>query len=230
MRRAAPLAALLLTAPAGAQNLQPWPTVQLQVPVAGHWSLSGETVQRLSADDRRPGQWRLRGYLNYQPVKRLTLSLGYGRLLTYQATGGTAGGTGGGTGGGNGLENQVNEQALWQPGRLGGVRIVSRTRLEQRFQRGDDGVSWRLREQLRGEVPTGGGTAPSLVLWSEPFVVVRATRLAPAGLAQIRNFAGVSVPVGPHATAEFGYLNQHQFRAAGDLSTNAVPLILLFHF
>lgn len=217
MRRAAPLA-LLIAAPAGAQNLQPWPTLQLQVPVARQLSVSGESVQRLSADDRRPGQWRLRGYVNYQPSKRLTLSLGYGRLVTYQAAGT------------NGLENQVNEQALWEPGRLAGIRLLSRTRLEQRFQRGDDAVSWRLREQLRGEWPVGGKTAPSLVLWSEPFVVVHATRLAPGGLSQIRTFAGVSVPMGRHATAEFGYLNQYQFRAAGDLSTNAVPLIVLFHF
>lgn len=187
-------AALVPNTSATAQNLQPWPTLQLSVPIAPRVSLSGETVQRISADDRRAGQWRLRANANYNPSKRLALSVGYGRLVTYQSSGA------------NGLENQINEQASWEVWRIASIRLLSRTRLEERFIRGDDGTSWRLREQLRGELPLGRHAA-SLVLWTEPFVVVHHTRLSRDTLSMIRTFVGVSAPLSRRVSVEGGYLN-----------------------
>lgn len=128
-----------------------------------------------------------------------------------------------------GMENQSVEQLNWAMGSVLGVKISSRTRLEQRFPRGADATNWRLRAQLRLVLPIArSGT--SLVAWTEPFVSLNHTSANRETFDQIRNFVGVSVPVAKHVDVEAGYLHQYLHRPTGNASIDAVPVTMNLRF
>ncbi|GAA0338798.1 DUF2490 domain-containing protein [Sphingomonas oligophenolica] len=212
-------AGLFATAPASvaAQRVQPWPTIFVSAPVARGWSASGELVNRVSGDPARPSQLEARLQLGRHLSGSVTLWAGYVHVVTYHL------------GQPAGIENQSVEQLNWAMGSVLGVTISSRTRLEQRFQRGADATNWRLRAQLRLALPVArNGT--SLVAWTEPFVALNHTSANRETFDQIRNFIGVSVPVAKHVEVEVGYLNQYLHRPSGDVSIDAVPVTLNVRF
>lgn len=219
MMAACPIAMVFAMAPASAmaQEVQPWPTIFVSAPIARSWSASGELINRISGDPARPSQLEARLELGRRLSRSVTLWVGYVHVVTYRL------------GQPAGIENQSVEQLNWTMGSVLGVKISSRTRLEQRFQRGADATNWRLRTQLRLALPVArNGT--SLVAWTEPFIALNHTSANHETFDQIRNFAGVSVPLAKHVDAEVGYLNQYLHRPTGDVSIDAVPVTLNLRF
>lgn len=129
----------------------------------------------------------------------------------------------------DGIEDQLVEQLSWTVGTVGPVTLLSRTRLEQRFIVGNDGLAWRLREQLRLVAPIKRSPL-SAVLWAEPFIALNRTGATRETFDQLRVFAGVSVRLSRHADVELGYLNQHLHRVSGNVTNDVVPVILNLHF
>jgi hypothetical protein len=207
----------MLPASAMAQEVQPWPTIFVSAPITKSWSASGEVVNRISGDPAHPSQLEARFQLGRRLSPSITLWVGYVHVATYHL------------GQPAGIENQSVEQLNWAIGSVLGVKISSRTRLEQRFQRGADATNWRLRAQLRLALPVARNGI-CLVAWTEPFVALNHTSANRETFDQIRNFVGMSVPVAQHVDVEVGYLNQYLHRPAGDVSIDAVPVTVNFRF
>lgn len=200
------LAALGVPAPAQAQHdFQSWPAVIVQAKVKREAFVVLEVQPRISDESQRLGQLLIRTAIGVQLGKRSAIQSGYGFVRT-DPIGRTL----------------TNEHRLWQQLLVpltppsARLTITARTRLEERFVEGFDGVGWRLRQQLRLQHPLGGKTSVAGVVWSEPFYSFNTTDWGQReGWDQVRSFAGLSIPVSKRLTIEPGYLNQTVFRAGG---------------
>lgn len=109
-----------------------------------------------------------------------------------------------------------------------GLLIGGRTRVEQRFRPDANGVGWRLRQQVRAQLPVRAGSPVRAVVWNETFIGLNTTQWdRHSGVDQVRTFAGASLPVAKGITVEPGYLNQTIFRVGPDrvnhiLATNVI--------
>ncbi|MBX9881136.1 MAG: DUF2490 domain-containing protein [Sphingomonas sp.] len=202
----ATLALLGAATPARADHdFQTWPVGIVQGKIKQDAIFWLEVQPRITDDAERLGQLLIRTAIGVQLSKRASIHSGYtfvrtdpiGRALTH-------------------------EHRLWQqllvplspPGKR--LTITARTRLEERFVEGYEGVGWRLRQQLRLQHPLGGRSKLSGVLWSEPFYSFNTTDWGQrSGWDQVRSFVGLSIPVTKQLTVEPGYLNQTVFRANG---------------
>ena len=107
-------------------------------------------------------------------------------------------------------EHRPFQQLTWS-GSFGSLSASSRTRLEQRFVRGNNDLAWRFRQFVKLGYPLGLGTDLRLVGYEELFLNLNDADTGPrSGFDQNRFFAGVAIPVGgsTDATLELGYLNQ----------------------
>lgn len=215
MRLAPPLAiaGALFAAPAGADPVQPWPTLYLTAPLGGRWLGSVEVIGRIADDTTRPSQIESRFEIGRAIGSHVTLWAGYVHVVSYNE------------GRRDGIENQAVEQLSWAVGRIGPLRLSSRTRLEQGFIVGNDRTAWRMREQVRLALPIGRGPVSAL-LWTEPYIALNRTAATARTFEQLRSFAGVSLRMSKHADVEFGYLNQRLWRGSGNVVNHAVPLVL----
>lgn len=209
-------ACALASAPAYAKKVQPWPTVYVSAPIGKGWSLSGEVVGRADREHAGPSQLETRLQLGHSIGRDLTLWVGYVHVVSYPPLGRV------------GLEDQVVEQLNWKAGSIAGITFSSRTRLEQRFQRGANTTNWRVREQVKASLPLGHHV--SGIVWVEPFIALNQTSSVRSGLDQLRSFAGISIPLGRRVEIEAGYLNQFLPRASGDIHNDAVPVTLSIRF
>jgi hypothetical protein len=206
-----------LASPAAAQAVQPWPGFLVTAPIQGKWIASIDVTGRAAADGRA-SQFESRVQIGRVITKRLTVLAGWVHSNNFiPGAPGTS-------------EEQAAIQINWALRPTGRIRLLTRTRIEQRFVSGVADTSYRFREQVRAVVPLGGRTSPSFVLWGEPFLALNRTGAQHHDLDQLRTFAGFSVPLSPRADLEFGYLNQRVYRANDTLVNHAVPLILTYRF
>lgn len=104
--------------------------------------------------------------------------------------------------------------------------LTARTRAEQRFREGERATAWRVRQQLRIQLPLGGGPIAA-VLFQETFLAVNATDWSGrAGVEQLRAFAGLNRPPTNRIAIETGYLNQRLIRRGAD-QVNHIGLVNL---
>ena len=206
------LLALGIAAPAGASDVQPWPTLSLRVALPQHWFLVAETTGRIAGDER-PSQFEERVLIGRTVASNLAVAAGWTHYANFNPDAP------------DGAEDQATEQLAWTAGTLGGIRIASRTRFEQRFVHRAGETGWRLREQVRGTLPLGRSRV-SAVMWAEPFVAVNHTAFQRRTLDQLRTFAGVTVAVSPRADVEIGYLNRYIHRSTGYVDDDVVPIVL----
>ena len=220
MRPLATLASMaacaLAAAPVHAKKAQPWPTFNITAPLGKGWSISGEVVGRIDRDGTGPSQLETRLQIGHAITRSVVLWAGYVHVVSYPPLGRA------------GLEDQAVEQLNWKAGSIAGISFSSRTRLEQRFQRGVGATNWRVREQVKASVPLGRHVAG--IVWVEPFWALNQTSGVRRGFDQLRSFAGISVPLSPHVDIEAGYLNQFLPRASGDIRNDTVPVTLYVRF
>ncbi|UVO54238.1 DUF2490 domain-containing protein [Sphingomonas sp. SUN039] len=202
---------------AATEDIQGWSTASLTGKIADGVLGSAEVVERFTNDASRLGQLEVRTQIGHPVSKNVTLWLGYVHVVTYARTGR------------DGIEDQAVQQISWNMGKLLGGSLSSRTRLEQRFQRGVTDVAVRFREQVKLVIPLKK-KGLSTVLWVEPFVSLNRTSAARPGIDQVRSFAGLGFKLSKHADLEAGYLNQYLDRANGDFSNHALSVSLGYKF
>ena len=108
-------------------------------------------------------------------------------------------------------EHRIWQQFSWRIP-ASGVRLASRTRLEQRLVRAGDTLAHRVRERIRLDLPLAFLPGLDFVLHDELFLGLNeVNRRQKSGFDQNRFFAGVGFDLtrGSGLRAEVGYLNQY---------------------
>ncbi|KTD46642.1 hypothetical protein Lrub_1564 [Legionella rubrilucens] len=128
-------------------------------------------------------------------------------------------------------ENRTWQQLLWSR-KFNTVRLVSRTRLEQRFIQQNIHVAWRLRQFFKAEIPLPKQPAFTGIVSNEVFIHLNDfNRNNNQGFDQNRFFVGVGKELTRHVKAEAGYLNQTIRRVnSADYSGNYLSLNVLCNF
>ncbi len=103
-------------------------------------------------------------------------------------------------------EHRIHQQYLWN--RAAGRGALSlRTRVEERFFEGNDGVVVRGRQQVRFSWPVSAGGTRSLVVADEVFAHGNTTALTTRGFDSNRLFGGMRLAITPGADVEVGYVH-----------------------
>jgi hypothetical protein len=111
------------------------------------------------------------------------------------------------------------------------LSLSARTRLEQRFLSNDPTVRWRLRQQLRAELPLGRPNGTKAVLATEGlFNLNRRPGAARTAIDQWRFQLGLSVPIAKGISIEPSYLNIYTPRRGLDLDAHILRTMLMWRW
>lgn len=125
-------------------------------------------------------------------------------------------------------EHRVWQQWTWDLALASGVRFQLRTRLEERFAKGDFGL--RLRQFGRAQSPRLGGGPLWLTAWDELFIALNDTTFGQrAGFDQNRLFVGVAWALSQQVRVEGGYFNQFVHGAAPPDAMRHMAMFNLFY-
>ena len=185
------------------------------------WRYWLEAQARFDDDSSRFGLGILRPGVGYALTPTTTAWLGYGYFSADPP----------------GPVDNLEEHRIWQqlswnaPQALAGMKVSSRSRLEQRAHESGNEVAWRARQLFKVIRPLGAGPW-SLVALDEVFFNLNGTRWGVAdGFDQNRAFAGLGFAINAQARAEVGYLNQFIARdGAADRMQHVTSLNLLLSF
>jgi len=212
-RRAAPtiLAFALLfasTIPRGAEAVegdgQVWMQGIVRVALPGRFRLWLEAQPRVGGDGIR--QLLLRPAIGWQVTPSWTIWQGYGFTPSFQPWR---------------SENRLYQESLLDHS-FGALRMINRTRLEERFIEGVDGVSLRARHLLRFTHPIDGARRWFVALSDEAFATLDDAPGGPrAGFDQNRAYVGLRWQATAALALEIGFLHQFIDRSSDDdLSSN----------
>lgn len=199
MRLSALMVTCLGATPALAQSdVQTWGGFLASGTIRGQLGVWAEGQIRVVDDIGHLGQRNLRLGLGWEPSPDLSIYGGYA-VFRNTPVDDRASST----------EHRTWQQLLVTLHSSPKLRLIGRTRTEQRWRENASGTSWRARQMLRGVMPLGKPGAPSAIVTSEVFFELADTRWGvSSGLDQIRTFAGVGIPLKPGLSTEIGYLNQ----------------------
>lgn len=188
-------AAILVPASVAAQrhDEQLWLQVNTNLPLADDVRLTLEQIARFSERQEGLYQTELGGILGYRVKKNVELGFGYRRVDTHNAN--TAGG-----------EHRVRQHIIATFG-----PVTTRLRVDQRFSSGGPEIGFRIRPLIRyNHRLTDNG--PVLFVSHESIFLPNSTKWGQKrGYERMRNIVGATVPIGRHANADVGYLNQYRF-------------------
>jgi hypothetical protein len=187
-------------APAAAQVItdgRVWANLSLQERqgTESPWRWSAEFSLRMRDGVDEVDSIVMRGLFGYDLTPRSSVSGGFGVIPSFPVTGGTL------------VEKRLFEQYLWSGHGLGGT-LALRTRLEQRWAEANDGLAWRVREQVRYVRPITPDGRYALVGYDEIQIHLNGTLRYDRGFDQNRAFGGISRTVTQKLRIEVGYLNQ----------------------
>jgi hypothetical protein len=134
--------------------------------------------------------------LSYRLPKRLSIATAYRHFHTQT------------DGAGNFHERRLHLQLGWTTGAWWDSTLRLRTRLEHRNVEERSGTAWRLRQQLRLDIPMDSWPGTDLVLGLEPFFELRDTEWTESGYTENRTFLGITRALTPKVRIETGYLYQ----------------------
>jgi hypothetical protein len=201
----APLPALAVE-----QGSQAWLLVTGTGSFAGQGLWYAEVQPRFDLEETEPGALLVRGALGYRLTPAFSLWAGYAWTPALSPLR---------------HEHRPFQQALFET-TVGGIRIINRTRLEQRFLEQADGMSLRARNMLRAVLPLGA-SGWAIAAYDELFVNANGpTGAPPDGWDQNRAFLGINRRVHPNLVVEAGYIAQLVFAARPD-RLNHVALVWL---
>lgn len=200
---------------AAEQDFQTWNTINFERAVNPKIVTTLEIGGRLVDDAGRLGVAIVRPTIGYKVSDDVTFSLGYAHFRTVNR------------GRPDVSENRIFQQLMWRVGKVGTATAISRFRLEQRTVVGARDLGWRMTARMRLTIPTGRNRA-SVILSHEQIYALNTTDWgAHAGFDQMRNFAGVSVPLDTSVTFETGYQNRYLKRSGiADRIDHLVPITL----
>ncbi len=105
-------------------------------------------------------------------------------------------------------ENRLWQDLLWRPSIDGPLRVVLRTRFEQRWLDTGDDTGWRFRQLLRLELPFAANGRLALIGANELLIAMNDTDWGErSGLDQNRLFLGLGYQAGKRAFIDFTYFN-----------------------
>lgn len=126
-------------------------------------------------------------------------------------------------------EHRLHQQAVWA-GRAAGLRVSTRSRIEERFIEGAGGIRVRARQQVRVAWAIGSSGLQA-VASEEVLVNVTATGGASRGVDGNRAFAGVRRSLTSRSALEVGYLHVYTpGRSAPGRHSHVVSTVLSVGF
>lgn len=153
-----------------------------------------EVQPRFGNDISELDRMLLRPAIGYQLTPALSLWQGYAWVPVFQPK--------------YTSEHRLFQQALVET-KFGPINFLSRTRLEERFLDGVDGVSLRVRELARGVVRFGDSPL-GVAVYDEIFFTLNQPAGAPRrGFDQNRAFIGPNYKFSNVVQAEIGYMNNY---------------------
>lgn len=217
--------ALLVVAASPAQasdeDAQIWTSLTISKSVSSKVDATLELHGRFTDDVSRFGQLLIRPSVTYKLAHGWSLTGGYAYVRTR-------------------FEGAAphDEHRLWEQvgytfvqNEENALSIGGRTRIEQRFRVGGDQVGWRVRQQVRAQLPLTKNGSLRAVLWNETFVQLNDTDWgARSGIDQTRTFVGIGLPVGSRVTIEPGYLNQIVYRPGPNRMNHIAALNVVARF
>jgi hypothetical protein len=208
--------ALMLTAPAAAQDVQAWTSLLVNGPADGKLLLWGELQPRFTSDVGRLGQMIVRPGIGVRLKNDIDLYAGYHYQHNNPAPGVTS-----------------DEHRFWQQllapvvRRPNGFALITRWRLEQRTFENADDLGWRVRMLWRVQQPLNGPGTAGPLLASETFFALNSTDWgANGGFDQQRSFIGWLQPLGKRLNLEAGYLHQYVRRPGPDTGNHVLSITL----
>lgn len=201
----------LLVPPARAvtQDGQVWIPITARVALPSRFRLWLEAQPRIGGDGMR--MLLLRPAIGYQVLPNWSVYQGYAWTPTFNSFN---------------SENRIYQESLFDD-HWGDLRLVNRTRLEERFIDGVGGTSLRLRNMLRLTHPLDQAHHWYVALSDEPFATLNDTGGGPrSGFDQNRAFLGLRYQLTPNVAIELGYLNQYSNKRAEDVSSHNALLSL----
>jgi hypothetical protein len=198
-----------------------WFMVNATMPIAGKWKFYMEAQPRMGTDPATR-DFNLRALLirpaaGYQITDEWSLWAGYGYTPTFDPYR---------------YENRVFQQSLHVTN-VGPVKMVNRTRLEERMIQDAGQPAMRLRHYLWFQYPLPQAPKWSLIAAAEPFINLNTVTNGPiAGFDQNRLYLGVGRQLTDHLRVEVDYLNQFVdgHDGADDTVRNGGFLLLAFNF
>lgn len=160
----------------------------------GRWAVDSQFRMRDGIETA--DLFSLRGTIGRDLAAGFGLGAGYGVALGFPSTGDTQ------------VEHRVFQQVSWS-GRLAGISLGLRTRVEQRFLEDDSRMAVRLRQAARLTRPLAASSTLSLVIADEVMAHVGTTSRVRRGFDQHRVFVGVRRTITPRTAVEVGYVNQY---------------------
>lgn len=190
-----PLLLIAMPASAQQQDEQVWLQVNTNVPVAPNLRLTLEQIGRFGAHAGGLFQTEFGGILGWRVAKGVELGFGYRKVGAHNSSAAD--------------ENRIRQQVV-----AGFGHWVTRLRVDERFNSRGDEIGFRIRPLLRYNHPVGKGTA--LFASHESFILPNSASWGQRrGYERMRNLVGVTLPLGPLASADVGYLNRYRFARAG---------------
>jgi hypothetical protein len=182
------------------RDLQSWTNLSFIAPVGKSTEVKIDGLVQITDDLSHSGRELVRAVIRTKISDKVMLGGGY--AWTHVAPGDAP----------SFVEHRAVQQLdVTLPLGTRGATIASRTQIEERFRGGEDGMSLRLRQSSRVQVPIAAGGV-SVVGWNEYFHELRKTRWAGgSGPSLMLNFAGVRIPLSRHVSIEPGYINQTNF-------------------
>ena len=219
LRRIMSIFSLLWAQPAAAEDdALVWTSLTANGPLGGDILFLGDVGARIGSGPQDFRQFLVRGAIGTEIAHHVTLHAGYAHFWT-------------GTRQRNRGEHRTWQQLAFPVASLGKLHLHGRSRLEQRYLPGTDAPCWRVRQQVRGELPLGREGRPSLLASGEVFMNLNAPAGAPrAGLDRWRAQAGVSVPVATGISIQPAYLHQFIPRRGEDLHEHILFTALAFRW
>ena len=128
-------------------------------------------------------------------------------------------------------EHRVWQQFLHNFDAIGGLKIQSRTRLEQRFLENSEDTGHKLRQLVRLTYPSPISERLLMVTYNEYFINLNDTDYgARRGFDQNRAFVGVNWTFDARHRLEVGYLNQYVNGTKTDAENHVLSTTLSINF
>ena len=176
---------------AGSHDFQIWTPVYLTVNFSDKIQGWYEAQPRFGDDASQVNQLLLRTALGYRVADHWSIWQGYAWTPNIEPKFKT--------------ENRIYQQLLYIQ-KFPALKIMSRTRLEQRWIKDVSGTAVRFRTLLRGQVPLGDQGRWSIVGQDEIFFNLNSPTNGPdSGLDQNRLFVGINRVMNEHLNVDAGY-------------------------
>ena len=176
------------------QDFRLWAPVYLTVPLSSSFIGYMEVNPRFGDDVSELDQLILRPAIGYKLNDRFSVWQGYAWVGNYQPS--------------LREEDRLYQQLTYRE-KFSFVKVVSRTRLEERFIEHTDSAAIRARTLLRGDFPLPNAPEWALVAYDEIFVNLNAVRNGPdSGFDQNRVFLGINREFTKQFNMDVGYQMQ----------------------